>query len=653
MSETYEKQTVANLRKLLKERGIPSTGLTKKQQIIDKLVEQDLANEEAAEASETADAPSESQPEPDNVSQEKDDVAAAEVAAPAQLDSQPEPTVQPGNTQAEESQRTSSAHTLPADAATAQSTASQQEPAPEPSEAPPTEIPQPKPTEDSQPHPEPESQEAMIETQAQTETQVTDFAIKTQTPPSTADEKPSIEKPELPPIPERSTQASSVEASRLNSEEREADTRKRKRRSQSPALSTQEVKAKKARPSDSIAPNVHLPEDNDVVMDQRQPEEGIQKENVMGNNDAIGKVEQRKSIPDEGPPTTAENLEPTDSKAQRQASRMKEPIQPKASTISPALEQDDQDDRVTTPALHTATPALYICNLKRPVQPKNLRSHLVAIATPPSADKSDSIIDSLFLDPMRTHALVLFSSLSAASRARASLHSTKWPDESREELWVDFVPEDKILSWIQQEEEAITTDKDARAAGQRSNLKRFEVVYPQNPDGSGVQAIFREVGSSAPVNAPKGPRADPVYAPPNEVQRQPAPAPAPPAKADQEKSFQTLDALFCYTTAKPKLYYLPVKDEISKRRLDELDGETSRDWSVEDRVRGRGRGRLDDKVAFSFDENDRLVEVGGDFGPWAEDSREGGGYRGGRGRGGFGGYRGGGRGGGYFGGRGR
>jgi len=46
----YSKQTVANLRQLLKDRGIPSTGLTRKAQIIEKLEEADAAGDGPPEA---------------------------------------------------------------------------------------------------------------------------------------------------------------------------------------------------------------------------------------------------------------------------------------------------------------------------------------------------------------------------------------------------------------------------------------------------------------------------------------------------------------------------------------------------------------------------------------------------------------------------
>lgn len=53
----YNKETVNKLRQLLKERAIPSTGLTRKAQMIEKLEEWDRANsneEEAEDASEAA-----------------------------------------------------------------------------------------------------------------------------------------------------------------------------------------------------------------------------------------------------------------------------------------------------------------------------------------------------------------------------------------------------------------------------------------------------------------------------------------------------------------------------------------------------------------------------------------------------------------------
>jgi hypothetical protein len=78
----YSKQTVAQLRQLLKDRSIPSTGLTRKAQIIEKLEEADAAEApssvhvpEASNAStENADAP------PGPVEQVQEEVGHASAA---------------------------------------------------------------------------------------------------------------------------------------------------------------------------------------------------------------------------------------------------------------------------------------------------------------------------------------------------------------------------------------------------------------------------------------------------------------------------------------------------------------------------------------------------------------------------------------------
>jgi hypothetical protein len=235
---------------------------------------------------------------------------------------------------------------------------------------------------------------------------------------------------------------------------------------------------------------------------------------------------------------------------------------------------------------------------------------------------------------MKTHALVRFSTTTAASRVRASLHGSIWPPEgNRKELWVDFVPEDSVEDWIRQEEDAITTEKEARLAGRPIPTKRFEVVYPNNDT-----AVFQEVSSGAPIDAPRGPRGS------VDVRRPSQPvAPTADTRQDIAASFKTLDQLFSSTTARPHLYYLPVSDDISELRLKELDNETSRDWAPGETRKGRGI-KTEMKYKYSFDEDNRIVEVGEDRGPWAEDYRGGrGGFRGrGRGGGGFRGGRGGG-----------
>jgi hypothetical protein len=420
---------------------------------------------------------------------------------------------------------------------------------------------------------------------------------KTSTPVTI--EEPSLEKADLPTIPEHST----AQTSRLGTEEWEADSKKRKRRSGSPDPPYQDVKAKKPRPSQEPAPEVYLKEDDDVVMEQRRHEAdldgatGVKEE----SNDAL----------------TTEADKPS---RKEKTDRYKGLIDPSAND-SPHLAI--QDDRPITPALHPATPALYIRNFMRPLRPESLRTHLISLASPPSSSPDSSVVHALFLDAMKTHALVLFASTSAASRVRAALHGSIWPPEgNRKELWVDFVPEDKVEEWIKLEEDAILAEKEGRANGRPVPVQRFEVVYPDS-----ATAIFQEVGappvSQAPADAPRGPKA---------TERRLSQ----PVRQDIAASFQTLDQLFESTTAKPSLYYLPVTDEVADARRKELETETSRDWAPGEVRKGRGL-KTEMKYRYWFDGEGRVVEGGEDRGPWAEDLRGGrGGFRG-RGRGGGGG----------------
>ena len=655
----YNKQTVAQLRQLLKDRGIPSTGLARKAQIVEKLEEADNAGTGAPEAS---NATEDATPSAQELEQAEDG-SAREEAVPgppleeaggvfdasveacrsadaslepkqtaAEVEAEAGPTPVPAPT-ADRSPETIS-H-IESDVPPPNDIKSIEQPAEDTTAE--EEVGGPQPTrifraapaapEDDQVGPhitEPTDEEAEREgkdeeadlaqdelpeapgpaaealrlAQPQSEQQeIQDTAMNVETPPPAPNERDTVEKPELLPIPERST----AETSRLNTEELESDTKKRKRRSNSPDLTTKEVLAKKPRPSQEPAPGVHLKEDNDVVMEQRRPEESA----------SDPKREQKENV-----------------------SRYKDLVQPSSNQSADAL----SDDRPTIPAIHPVTSALYIRNFMRPLRPEPLRTHLTSLASPPSSSPDPSIISALFLDNMKTHALALFASTTAASRVRASLHGSIWPPEgNRKELWVDFVPDDRVEEWMKIEEDALASEKEARASGRPIAAKRFEVVYNESP--SSIVAVHQEVGSGAPVNAPRGPRGSVDDRRPSNI---PAPLPTAPTdelKKDTSASFKTLHDLFDSTTAKPQLFYLPVSDAISETRLKEFNLETSRDWNPEAVRKGRGMQK-EAKYRYTFDEDDRIVEAGEDRGPWTEDSR--GGRGGFRGRGGWRGGRGGG-----------
>lgn len=461
----------------------------------------------------------------------------------------------------------------------------------------------------------------------------------------------------------------------LNSEEVLEDTRKRKRRSVTPPPSDASVQ-KRAKVGDA-EPHFRLPEDESMkdvratpmtdapVANTTQAQEPSITED-MAIEDAppvehgetpgvvIGTVEpaqpetpvepaskhqsEPSAVPDsvlrqqspeirtpvaatESSETPAEPPAKTSSSNARFKNLLPTPSRRESSPIRHNLETD-AEDRVVSPALHPATTALYIRDILRPLHVENLKEHLVSLATPSKAEPDPTIIKDFFLDSIRTHCLVRFSTVPAASRVRTGLHDCVWPNEKhRKPLWVDFVPEEKLPQWFEVEN---------ASSGRGQAAKRWEVVYENEADGvkpylqevesntSGLRkslaATPRQESGPGVRGAPLGPRVRERDQGGHQSRPQP----------DRGRGFQALDDLFKSTSAKPKLYYLPVTKRTADKRLDLL-GE------------GRGGGRSDEMRRYSFEE-EALVDRGPEFG-----SRGRGGYRA---RGGaYGGYSG--RGGGY------
>lgn len=296
-----------------------------------------------------------------------------------------------------------------------------------------------------------------------------------------------------------------------------------------------------------------------------------------------------------------------------------------------------ETDRMISPAIHSATKALYIRNFMRPLNTVALKEYLARLATPPSSQTDLSIISEFHMDVIRTHAFVCFSNVSAASRVRSAIHDTTWPQEkNRQRLWADFIPADKVRDWIQEEK---------NTTGRRGSTgKNWEVAYEDDGYGSMV-AVFREsdprniparqmtrgvnmgvgggmggmerMGPPPPVsrnnmnanNIPLGPRS---YIPldpnpyekrndmesrrPSNFQDRPAdtfsrPAPSPVSNKD-----------FMYTATTPRLFYQAVTKEVVNKRLENMDAITRQDYRPDEASKENNR--------YTFEDGDKFVDRG-------------------------------------------
>lgn len=457
------------------------------------------------------------------------------------------------------------------------------------------------------------------------------------------------------------------------------DKQKRKRRSQSPALSAVDVRRKRARPDDEVDP---------TRVEPKAPKEEIQTskadadwvethyavESAMVNAEAAeGSPSGAAAEPDapfvdvsreertvEPVPNTKEgggedrrrgsssmvierghdshsSALPLDDdySAKTKDSRFKGLFanlpgksgqdstvdKPNTNLVSDTM--TEATDRYVSPSIHPATSALYIRDFMRPLNPASLKEHLTILATAPGTTPDPETIIDFYIDPIRTHAFILFKSTSAASRVRSELHDRIWPNErNRKPLWADFVPSEKVEEWIAEEQ--------ASSSGARSAGKKWEVTYDINEDFT-VTTTLREVGSII------APARKPSTVPP------PLPAPsrsgiegAPSGPRAQQINGQRaapnrpdLDALFKNTAAKPVLYYQPVSREVAEKRLNHMEDATSKNYS--------SRAPAADIHRYTFEDGDVLVDRGPEI---FSGIRPPPGYRG-RGGGGGGGGRGG------------
>lgn len=655
----YSKWKVNDLKAELKRRGISQTGLRVKQNFIDKLLEVDAGGQTGETTEETPAASEEPTDTQDTVKQEKEQQPVeseqrAEQPTPdvppqehkpekRQQGKEPkpeqgrEPDTRNGDVKAREEPKAAEEVPRGGDVTEAKGDEpmtdvvskerseekSQEETREEPSEGTQKAPEERQPVESPAPQPQPEN-----EAPPQPVEQAPGDAVPQETAPAVREPegaKPTASTDQGTPSAKAPEVGAELPAA-IPTEEVIEDKRKRKRRSQSPVTTPEALANKKTKAQDET-PRVMLPEDQEGLSTEEQlVKDQLPQPEAKETQDGVPTPAPEEPRSKRGvPPKQDARFKGLFAGAEREQAR---PASPPADT--------EMKDAEVEPAIHPATPALYIGGLMRPLQPGTLRNHLISLASAPGTSPNANVVAAYFLDVIKTHCLVSFTSVSAASRVRSALHGTVWPNErNRKTLFVDFIPEQKVQQWIDTEEKS----------QQRGGPKpRWEVKYDRTDDG--VEAVLEEFDpkstagnppprprqeSSAhdvPRPPPLGPRADRErFASQSGPPRPPPQAGSRPSQPGQ--GFKPLDELFKSTTVKPKLYYLPVSREMADRRLDRFD-----DLLRKGEYPRRGG---DETRRISFEDGDLFVDNGPEFAGGGRGRRRGRGRgRGGGGGGGFG-----------------
>ncbi|RAH77342.1 hypothetical protein BO86DRAFT_392702 [Aspergillus japonicus CBS 114.51] len=655
----YSKLKVTDLKAELKRRGIAQTGLRVKQQIIDRLEEEDARESGGQDA--TAEPGSDrenAQPQQQQEEEEEEEVSepAPEAEEEKEEEEEVQQEVQPAQPVEPQAESATHAEPVPDETVKQTETADSTQPREQTPEQTEAAVPQlesvveettargDQVAEESSEQPkekkelgtkaqEPEEKVVATDASAVQETTTEPPAAPVEQAPgnepaqeATAIQHQDAELKETAPPTSIPSDLNTAFSTPLPTEELLEDRRKRKRRSQSPVPTPEALAIKKAKAQEE-EPRVLLPEDQGSSMMEvdQQGEEGA----AHSREPPEARAESETAAP--GRETESAPAADDTTLAAKKDAPPKHDVRFKGLFAGPGADQARPpspppdvavDEAEVEPALHAATAALYVGGLMRPMQPAALRSHLVTLASAPDASPNADVILDYYLDPIKTHCFVSFTSVSAASRVRTALHGSVWPNErNRKALFVDFIPEDKLQPWVEREE----------GTRQRGGpAPRWEVRYDRTDDG--VEAVLEEVDSRKPAAQaarapdlagfsrppPTGPRAE---------GRGPTRRPSSPgvARSDSHpgQGFKPLDELFMSTTTKPKLYYLPVTREVADRRLDRFD-----DLLRKGAFPRRGG---DETRRITFEDGDRFVDKGPEYLGGGRGRRGG---RGGRGRGG-------------------
>ncbi|KAH6856426.1 hypothetical protein B0I37DRAFT_412353 [Chaetomium sp. MPI-CAGE-AT-0009] len=381
------------------------------------------------------------------------------------------------------------------------------------------------------------------------------------------------------------------------------DAVSRKRRSRSPPPEN-ESSRKRARPSDDQPGEGDILQDSPAAQPEPIPQTATATHAATRETSPYDKEKHHEPIEErnwqQDRATTPQRYQ------ERLGDTVNEPI--------PEFERD------VAPAQHPATSALYIKNFMRPLREAVLQDYLIDLAALPGAGPDPSCLVDFHLDQIRTHALVSFSSVSAASRVRTALHGTVWPNErNRKELWADFIPEDKVAEWI---------DRERSEGGRSSN--RWEVHY--EPDEEGIITAnlvnaemepIRRNSTRQPLGpppvptgparsypgvegAPLGPRGRGT----NHYRQAQMPPSAVTTAGDRDRgrdrnynddNDRSVD--YKTTRAHPPLQYKPISEDIAARRLDNMNAHITRD-------RHRDLGPPEDINRYTFEDGDLFVDRG-------------------------------------------
>ncbi|XP_055833519.1 uncharacterized protein LOC129902331 [Solanum dulcamara] len=216
-------------------------------------------------------------------------------------------------------------------------------------------------------------------------------------------------------------------------------------------------------------------------------------------------------------------------------------VKPILGRTDSTVSEDAPKERLVPKSSKTATNSLKIENFLRPFTLKAVQELLAR----------NGEVCSFWMDQIKTHCYVTYSSVEEAIETRNAVYNLQWPPKGGRLLVADFVDPQQVQAKIDGREPATPATNLSPAVPPAS----FSVQAPPGRQQGRKQQVESEhpLTRQTPPAPPTAPPIKERLAPPVAVKNDPPPI--------------TLDDLFRKTKAAPRIYYLPLTDDDVAKKL--------------------------------------------------------------------------------------
>ncbi|PON54197.1 Nucleotide-binding alpha-beta plait domain containing protein [Trema orientale] len=264
----------------------------------------------------------------------------------------------------------------------------------------------------------------------------------------------------------------------------------------------------------------------------------LNDESLVGNSEPVKRQRRWNSASLKVPEPQSSNITATTPKDSFQS-----PASKGFARVDSVTNEDSPKERVVPPSPKPPTTSLRIDRFLRPFTLKAVQELLGKTGN----------VTSFWMDHIKTHCYVTYSSVEEAIETRNAVYNLQWPPNGGRLLVAEFVDPREVKTRLETPQAPVAS---ANAA---------PVVSP-TPSATQPQQSPHQVRQPQLVAPPSLPPPPPLTNPPQARERLPLPPP-PPLPEKLDPPIVTLDDLFRKTKATPRIYYLPLSEEQVNTKL--------------------------------------------------------------------------------------